>query len=181
VTEYLSEALVLAVYPNGDRDWRVSLFTKKFGKLVAKAKSARKITSKLAGHIQPGNIIRARLVEKGGLQVVDALKSFRLCVLPSDLYFLDRLVAEAEPDLELWQALAGRPNSAVRGSAWVRIDWRKILKILGWDPAAAVCRVRLQSGQECRKPPAYFYLRDQEFFCKGCSLKFNAGELISLE
>ncbi|MEK7212689.1 MAG: recombination protein O N-terminal domain-containing protein, partial [Patescibacteria group bacterium] len=49
--EYLSEAVVLDAVPNGDLDLRVHLFTKKFGKLTAKVKSARKITSKLAGHL----------------------------------------------------------------------------------------------------------------------------------
>lgn len=160
--EYLSEAVVLGVYPNGDMDLRVPLFTKKFGKLIAKAKSARKITSKLAGHLQVGNIVRVRLVEKGGLQAVDALKSLRLNAPPYNFCFLDRLLAEMEPDLELWQAITE--------DSW---NWRRILRILGWDPAEAVCR-------KCRKPPAYFYLKDQDFFCRDCALKFKSDEIILL-
>lgn len=154
--EYISEAVVLGAYPNGDMDLRVSLFTKRFGKLVAKAKSARKITSKLAGHLQSGNLVQVRLVEKGGLpgqaslQVVDALKNSRLAASLPDLYFLDRLLAEAEPDLELWQAITVEP--------W---GWRRILRILGWDPAEASCR-------KCGKKPEYFYPKDQEFFCGNC-------------
>lgn len=160
--EYLSEAIVLNVQPNGDMDLQVSLFTKKFGKLIAKAKSARKITSKLAGHLQPGNLARVRLIEKGGLQAVDVLKDSQIGVPLSDLYFLDRLLAEAEPDLGLWHIIAG--------GKW---SWRKILKILGWDPAEAVCRT-------CRKQPAYFYPKDQEFFCVDCASKLSRDGLISV-
>lgn len=160
----MSEAVVLGVEPNGDMDLRVSLFTKKFGKLTAKAKSARKITSKLAGHLQPGNVVQARLVEKGGLQAVDALKSSRLGASPHQLFFLDRLLAETEPDLELWQAVAD--------GKW---DWRRILRILGWDPAEAVCR-------SCGKRPEYFFPDGQEFFCGECvrGSKLKPDEVILL-
>ncbi len=162
--EYLSEAVVLGVYPNGDMDSRISLFTKKFGKLTAKAKSARKITSKLAGHLQPGNVVQARLVEKGGLQAVDALKSSRLDAPLSNLFFLDRLLAETEPDLELWQA--------VTDGKW---DWRRILRILGWDAAEASCGI-------CGKKPECFYPEQQEFFCRSCAgiSKTDPDEVIFL-
>ena len=103
--EYFSDAIVLDRLANGDLDSRIVLFTKHFGKLVAKAKSSRKITSKLSGHLEPGNLVQARLVEKNGLQVVDALKKSRLDVKPADLYFLNQLLAEAEPDSKIWELL----------------------------------------------------------------------------
>lgn len=175
--EYLSEAVVLNAYPNGDMDLRVSLFTRKFGKLVAKVKSAKKITSKLAGHLQPGDLSRVRLVEKGGLQAVDALKSSRLGTAPLNLYFLDRVLHEAEPDPELWQVVAGSPDAGVGAG----LDWRRILKILGWDPAEAFCRA-------CRGQANYFYPRDQEFFCAAClpagrhgASKMSPDEIIFVE
>lgn len=161
--EYLSEAVVLGIYPNGDMDARISLFTKKFGKLVAKAKSVKKINSKLAGHLQPGNLVRVRLVEKNGLQAADALKSSRLNIKPMDLYFLNNLLPEAEPDLELWQAITG--------GLW---SWREILRIFGWDPREASCRL-------CRKPPAYFHIGDQEFLCSNCASKFKPDDIIFIK
>ena len=57
-------------------DAQIVLYTRDFGKVLAKAKSARKMTSKLNGHLQPLNFINARLIEKtpvGRFQVVDAL------------------------------------------------------------------------------------------------------------
>lgn len=156
----MSEAIVLHVEPKGEYDSRVSLFTHKYGKLNAKVKSSRKITSKLAGHLQPGNIVNARLVYVGGHQVVDALKSTHLDLPPQSLYILHRLLADQDVEHELWSHL-------ITGA----MDWRLILRILGWDPDHAACRY-------CRRTPAIFRLRDQEYYCERCSVKARFDEVI---
>lgn len=160
--EYVSEAVVLRREPSGDLDGRISLFTKKFGKLTGKGKSIRKITSKLSGHLDVGNLLQARLVEKNGLQIVDALKQSRLALSPWDLYALEMLLAEAEPDEGLWHLL-------VHG----RFSWPPVLKMLGWDPAHGSCAV-------CGKTPIHcFAIRGQEFFCNEClPLKVSRNELL---
>ncbi len=149
--EYVSEAVVLDREENGDLDVVSFIFTKKFGKLRAKAKSARKITSKLASHLEPGNLSQVRLVEKNGFQITDALKQVRLKVTPPDLYFLNQLLPEAEPDFLLWEALVGK-----------KFNWQAILKILGWDPALGSCEV-------CAKiAPEFFHLKKLDFVCERC-------------
>jgi recombinational DNA repair protein (RecF pathway) len=160
--EYVSRAVVLHSEPKGEADHRVSLFTKRFGKINAKAKSTRKITSKLAAHLQPGNVVEARIVYVGGHQVVDALKNAKLAVDPNTLLLLNRLLADHEPESEIW--------SHITSEAW---SWRNILRILGWDPAHAECRI-------CRKGPELFRVRDQEFFCKKCAFKARPDEVIYL-
>jgi recombinational DNA repair protein (RecF pathway) len=161
--EYLSDAIILDREPNGDVDCRFSIFTKKYGKLIAKAKSVRKITSKLSGHLMPGNVIAARIVEKNGLQLVDALKKSRIAVNPRDLYLLGGLLADSEPDLNLWNSIYGS------------FDWKKILKILGWDPAGAAC------GACGKGNPAVFDAESQDFFCGGCSSKLPPDRLIYIK
>ncbi len=158
--EYFSEAIVLDRLPNGDLDSRVFFFTKRFGKLIAKAKSARKITSKLAAHLEPGNLIQVRLVEKNGLQVVDALKKSRLAIALHDLYCLSELLAEAEPESRLWELF-------VTGE----FSWHQALKLLGWDPDFAVCT-------NCSNPAAAFRIQSQEFFCSRCSSKLPRSEVL---
>ena len=158
--EYSTEAIVLDKEPNGDLDARIVLFTKQFGKLVGKAKSARKITSKLAGHLEPGNLVQARLVEKSGLQVVDALKKDRLPNSPPDLYFLGRLLADAQPEPDLWDSL-------VRGT----FSLREALKVLGWDPDHASCAT-------CGKGASAFHTKNQEFFCSACAFKLPKEEVV---
>ena len=162
--EYVSEAIVLTKDAHGDLDARVSLFTKKFGKLRAKVKSARKITSKLSPHLEPGNLVRTRLVERNGLQVVDALKSRALGVPGMDLEHLSYLLAEAQPDQKLWNIL----------SAYA-FEWPRILAILGWDPAETLC-------EKCGDAtPDYFHRSSQEFFCTPCVKKFPAYSHVSEE
>ncbi len=161
--EYFGDAIILNSEPNGDLDSRISLFTRQYGKLAAKAKSVRKITSKLAGHLQPGFFADVRLVEKSGLQVVDALKRGKSDISLADLYFLDTLLHEAEPDAELWRIL-------VEG----RFNWPEVLKLLGWDPKVASCSM-------CRaKSPQFFYTRNQDFFCENCVSNLPQNDIISL-
>ncbi len=161
MTEYLSEAIILAKEPNGDLDVRISVFTKKFGKLRAKAKSARKITSKLSAHLEPGTLSQVRIVEKNGLQIVDALKHFSLSVPPSTLYFLDRILAEGEPEPAIWHALASQ-----------KFNWKNALAVLGWDPGEAACHA-------CNKRnPSFFDIRDQIFLCDTCRSQNGKNQLL---
>ena len=159
--EYLSEAVILDREPAGDLDVRLSVFTKRFGKFVVKAKSARRITSKLAGHLQPGNLVDARIVEKNGLQIVDVLKKRRLDIAPADLHRLDLILAEAEPEPRLWRELVGD-----------KFVWWEVLGILGWEPAAAQCGAC--DGTE----DLVFSISGQEFFCGNCSSKLDQNEVI---
>lgn len=159
--EYVSEAVILSREPVGDLDARFSIFTKRFGKLKTKAKSVRRTTSKLAGHLEPGNLADVRIIEKNGPQVVDALKKQRLGISPADLYRLDLILAEAEPDPLLWRALLGG-----------KFNWQETLRILGWDPGEAQC-------QTCDgKNGLAFSVAGQEFFCGNCSLRLPQNELI---
>lgn len=159
--EYFTEAVVLDCEPSGDLDSRVSLFTKRFGKFIVKAKSARKITSKLSPHLGPGNVVEARLVEKNGLQIADALKQSKLEMTPADLYALNLLLPENEPEPHLWQLLVSR-----------RWKWAAALKILGWDPEETLCSI-------CgKKTPRAFKISSQEFVCGECSSKFERAELL---
>ncbi len=159
--EYLTEAVVLDRENTGDLDGRIHLFTRKFGKLTAKAKSLRKVTSKLSPHLQPGNLVRARLVERRGLQLVDALKADKLGVSLDDLSNLSRLLAEGEPDSRLWTMLMKDT-----------FNWTNTLAYLGWDPQEASCE---RCGQV--KTTA-FHLRTQVFFCKDCVLRLPRREVL---
>jgi len=174
--EYLTDAVVLTREPNGDMDSRFSVFTKRYGKFTAKAKSARKITSKLSGHLEPGSISSLRIVEKNGLQIVDALKKNKIAANPRDLCLLSGLLADSEPDLGLWNLICGgvsaprRDIGAAAGAA--EFHWRRILKILGWDPAHAACAICGKSD------PAVFDAEALEFFCASCSSKLPQDKLI---
>ncbi len=160
--EYVSEAIVLTSEPIREADSRFSMLTKDYGKLKALAVSARKITSKLNGHLQPGYITNIRLVERKGLRLVDALKQGVVKADPAKLFFLEQLIPEGAPDEEVWDMLTHGDFA-----------WKDMLKILGWDPARAVC-VR------CHRTPTLFHTRTQEFFCADCATKAHKNELLSI-
>jgi recombinational DNA repair protein (RecF pathway) len=167
--EYIDDAIVLNKRELGAQDARYSLFTKRFGKMVAKGKSVRKLTSKLAGHLEPGSLVRVRLIEQHGLQVVDALReaviinSDDLGIAFKNFALLSRLLAENEPEPLIWAMVC-------RGV----INWNSILKTLGWDPFESVC-----SSCDAR-PVASFLVSRQDFFCERCAARIPSSEMVVL-
>ncbi len=164
--EYVTDALVLSKEPYKDFDARYVFFTRRFGKISGKATSVRKITSKLAGHLEPGTLAQVRFVEKNhgnGTQIVDALGTGRLYAALPNLGRLAAILAEGDADEALWSALTEG-----------RFSWREILRIQGWDPEGAVCA---QCGREAA---AAFLIPRQDFLCDACASKIRPDALILL-
>ncbi len=137
--EYVTDAIVLKKEPLRDFDARYWFFTKKFGKLKGKATSARKITSKLAGHLEPGTLVKVRFVERNGAngngaQIADALKVQALGLPLAGLHQLNSILPDGEPDAALWSELMGSARGAHGG-----LSWPRVLAVLGWDPQDAIC------------------------------------------
>ncbi len=164
--ECVTEAIVLEWTPTGEADARVHLFTEAWGRGVARATSIRKITSKLSSHLQPMNIVRTRLVEQNGIQLVDALtgrKNLHDPKLVIPLQLIKALTGEGERDWELWQFLK------LGLSGKLIIDTRSVLARLGFDPQFATCAF-------CNKTPVrVFSLEDLHFYCAGCSAGHQAS------
>jgi recombinational DNA repair protein (RecF pathway) len=155
--EYVTSAIVLAKEPQGEQDARYVLFTERFGKIVGRTKSSRRITSKLAGHLEPGTVARIRFIEKGGAQIVDALKSSRAEISLEDLGSLANLLPDMQADAELWADVTQKPFS-----------WSAVLKTLGWDPRGALCAM-------CGRKATQFFITRQEFLCDACVSKMGGN------
>lgn len=164
--EYISEGIVLNIESNGDLDKTVSVFTKNFGKIVAKVKSANKINSKLRGHIEPSNLVIARFIFKNKFQLVDILKEKKLNLNFVDLELLNKLLPEMEQEENLYFKLKNET-----------FNWFEILKILGWSPKEASC-------SNCGVKNIFIFdINSQDFFCGNCYLnifKNNKNDLIYL-
>ena len=158
--EYITDAIVLRRDPVGDSDLRISLLTKKFGKMVVRAKSARKITSKLSPHLLPAFLVKVRIIEKNGIQIVDAIKTGKTAIDPGDLIALDKILQDSDLEPKLWPIISGG-----------NIRWNDILTILGWDYRVAACHV-------CSGSPLVFFIPTQDFFCNNCSLGFPENGVI---
>src|SRR3989344_3413173 len=96
--EYVAIAVVLDREPIGEYDSRVHFMTEQHGKMIGRATSARKITSKLSAHLEPGTLTRLRLVEQKGLRIVDSLKVAGGIAPMPDLHLLARMLPEGEPE-----------------------------------------------------------------------------------
>lgn len=157
MTEYFTEAVVLDKEDLRDFDSRICLYSKDLGKIMAKATSVRKIVSKLAAHLEPGNLIQVRLVGKNVFQIVDALKisNFpRTSETVIGLNLIKELTSEGQPDNELWQLLKAGDLSG-----------GKLLGVLGFGQEFASC-------QNCgADDPAHFLLNELEYYCAACFIK----------
>ncbi len=168
MTEYSTKALVLGAEDIGEFDRLIYLYTKELGKVAARAKSVRKITSKLAGHLQPLNFIRVRLVEKNGFQIVDALAVSRIKVSQTSLIFLSfikEMTFEFQQDKKLWVLIKGAfRDLKING----KIPYKILLEILGFSPKFAACSV-------CEnKSVNYFSQKEQIFLCRRCALPYQS-------
>jgi len=105
--------ITLTKEPIRETDARVSIYTREFGKITALAQGCQKTTSRLSAHLEPGRLIRGRIIEKSRMRIVDAIteNSFPE-IRKHDTGFARALAMlasvhthtwEFEPDERLWE------------------------------------------------------------------------------
>jgi len=170
--EYFTEAVVLGQKPSGSEDRIVNLYTRDFGRLEARVVGGRKIISKLSPHLEEGNLVEVRLVEKNKFILADVLSKKRFGKNPAIfevLFLLKSLLPELVPDLRLWHGF-------LRGLEKMNLDKKAFLKFLGYNALFAKC-------ENCGDHKVgYFSLADQVFLCRRCSgmLPSRRFELIAI-
>ncbi len=166
--EYVCEALVLSREGAGEVDSHINLLTHEYGKVSARARSARKISSRLSAHLEPGTLSLVRLVEKKGIQITDALLIRKLNLDQLALHQLETLLATGEPEETVWTALTTAKT----------MPWQSILASLGWEDTHATC---FSCGQAT---PDGFFIPHLAFLCVQCRdgsrLPLHSVEYISL-
>jgi recombinational DNA repair protein (RecF pathway) len=162
--EIVGQGLVLRRDDLGEFNERITFFTREWGKLKGKTISSRKPLSKLSPHLDIGNIVRFRCVEKHELQLVDALKMAITDFSLFDLNALDRLLFEDEIDEDLWDILVKGNNS-----------WEEVLSHLGWDKQYASCVTCSE------KRVTAFDLGKQSYACEKCSGYLRGDDRLLLE
>jgi len=173
--EHYTEGIVLDKSPRGEMDGAVTIYTKDLGKVTAFTKSSRKITSKISGHIMPGNFVRLRIVENKTTQAIDALSEKPKCdiltLLPF-LRFIDEVIPHGEEDQDFWNLI----SETVKSCKIEPDIYRKILEISGFGPEDAVC------GSCKRSEIAYFSVPDIMFLCSNCAGRMNlrAGDIFQI-
>src|SRR3989344_5696162 len=158
--EFVTDAIVLDILPVQEADARVVLYTKDFGKITAKTTSIRKITSKSAGHLQPGSLAIVRIFDKNGPQLIDAISKKRRPLsskLVSFFSLLNSLLGENDQDLTLLTMLMDIVQDKAEPDNLIA------LKYLGFDPKFARCN-------HCGNLPiAVLSTTDTQFYCTACA------------
>lgn len=167
MNEYYTPAVVLDRRVKNAKDLQVTLYTKELGKISAIAKSMRKITSKLAGHMQIGNVVDVRVIDRGSFQLIDGLSRKSACKDEEVLRFLsfiDAMTTYHQVDIRLWYTL----NEVMDRCQFSPAVYRYFLQIMGFGQEvkedSTVCG-------RCRKDKqglVYFYAPDIIFLCSSC-------------
>ena len=181
--EFYTKAIVLDRRDINEVDGLVYLFTEDLGKVVARAKSLRKIKSKLSAHLQPLNFIKIRLVKlagpRDGFSIVDCLDDpdfsdletrKRLELLPV-LSLINNVLFELQTDRRLWAFL----KKIFEGNYKNEDVLKTLLVVFGFDPRQGEC---FFCG---KKDIIAFHLRDHIFFCKEHAVKIPRDRVILLE
>jgi len=161
--EYFTKALVLDQENSGEFDKLIFFYTEDLGKVVAKAKSIRKITSKLASQLEPLNFVRVRLVKKNGFQVVDALAFDKIKASQPALElvrFIKEMTFELQPDRKFWLLIRKTFQNLKNNK---KFSYKPLLNALGFALDFARCSV-------CdSKFVVYFSKTEQVFLCRRCA------------
>jgi DNA repair protein RecO len=168
-------ALVLRAEDHGEVDRRVALLTPA-GRVWAKVRGARRITSRMAGALDPLNVVRVTLYGRGPVYTVTgavAEASFRRLKARLDALAAAQLLAElldrttpeaAGGELLPWAiGVLRRLDEGEEATAVLLAALLELLARLGWSPGGRTCPVcgapltgpaRLRPGQDALVHPA---------------------------
>lgn len=168
--EVYTQALVLSRNPVGEADDLVVLYTEQYGRIHARAKSVRKITSRVSSHLQPLCLTNVRFMRRNGPNegffILDALADgpYKRKLL-SVTRIIFEMTDEWERDVRLWKYLEECYYTEIPE----REATRNILKILGFDPEHADCMF-------CKGVSVYgFVPKEHDFICGKCTSERNGA------
>ena len=164
--DIVTDAIILKKESLGDYNATYTFFTETQGKVTARATSIRKITSKLAAHLEPGLLSKIRLVARNGVfgtrshfQVVDSLLEKRLYTDHPFLEMVSGIALSLHVDPILWDFL-------VTGDT----NRKKLLTLCGFGES--------QTCVSCGMPAVNLHHPDQEFMCHNCSVRVPREQII---
>ena len=202
-------AIILGREPYRESDCLVSVYTLLDGKQVLVARGAKKLHSKLAGHIEPLTLADIMIVKGRGRDYLgSAIGRIFYSGIKSDLNKLyyagqalslfSRLVKEGETDENLFLLLSewlefldrfdsnlkaasqALPFSQEAGDLFLVFFFLKLLTALGYKPEMVSC---LSCGHGIKPDNNYFNLQNGGVVCSSCSeaARHRPGFNINLE
>ena len=156
MTEYYTHGLVIDRTNKGELDDSIVLYTKDFGKIIARSKSTKRVESKLSGHLNIGRFIKARIIKSNNYKIVDALseKTDQSRELFKFIDFINKMTPYEAPDPHLWRG----------------VEYRRFLEMLGFGLKFAKCN-------NCEsKEVSYFHPPMLIFLCSDSLKKIGINE-----
>lgn len=185
MTEYYTRALVLGRDQRQEQDDAVTLYTESLGKVIARSKSTKKIDSKLSAHLEPGRLVRVRLIKGNNYKIVDALSenSIMNSEVARFLGFINTMSAFEAPDPHLWHAIHYVvKNNLFRGESSVPSEkiYNRFLEIFGYGAKFAKCQTCEKANSQCQV--SYFSPHMLGFLCSKSlkSFRINEEELVKI-
>ena len=113
---YRCEAIILSYTPLGEADLLVTMYTRDQGKVRAVGKGARRLTSKLVGHLEPLTVVKMSMAHGRSMDIIsqaEVIRSFSklkedLMGITKGLYLaelVDGFGAEASANPELFRLM----------------------------------------------------------------------------
>jgi len=178
---YATKAIILNRIPWREDDIKVSLYSVDQGRLELIARGARKMKSKLAGHIEPISLVKVMIVrgkqldylgsainEDGYLSIKNDLA--KLAIAGQAINVFNRLIKPAETDKELFNYLRDFLNfidelKIIKHQLWPDFFILKLLDKLGYRPELHNC---LGCSKKITPQGNQFDLNRGGLICKNC-------------
>lgn len=186
-----SLALVLDSRPYRENDILVSLYTQKFGRLSLIAKGAKKLSSKMAAHLEPLTLIKLMIIKGRGLDYVGAAvneNSFqgikndltKIFYAGKIIFLFSSLVKDNEADPRLFSLLRRYLETIEAEDNFSKeigeLFWLKFslsfLKEIGYCPEMNNC---LNCKKKLEKGLNYFDLKNGGVICSACLFLSEEG------
>ncbi|MFA5052113.1 MAG: DNA repair protein RecO [Patescibacteria group bacterium] len=188
---YMTEAIVLKHEPWREADRAVVLYSREYGKMTAVARSARKISSKLAGCLEPFSLIQLTLAHGRTFETIAGadelytypkirrhLPSVALAGLMAEI--VDRSTYTSQPDQRLFELIdhsfrnlerTDRVSTTDAKMVTWRFVWR-FLGIVGFLPELHHCQVCRERIREERN---WFVHKKGGLVCPRCRQAADGG------
>lgn len=188
---YKTEALILRQRKFGEADRIFTLMTPTFGKIDVKAKSVRKTTSRMSGHLQPLNRLMLQLAQGRMTDVIagcETLESFQplrddLDRLSEALYvseLVERTAAERVPNYQTYRLLIDtlhRLEEAETSDVALRHFEMTLLDQTGFRPELDRC---VGCGKAIEQERHFFAPQGGGVACPGCAPEAGGARTLSL-
>ncbi len=191
---YITEGVILKHKDYREADRIITIFTKEVGKLKAVARGSRKITSKLAGNLEPFTVSKLAFVRGRTFDTVtasDVTVNYRsLKERLSDVWIagyisevIDSSLVDNQRDVRVYKLLrevfdyidAGSMTVSTRSAVVWYFVWRQ-LAFVGYQPELYSC---LKCGLRITAQDNFFSFRRGGLICSRCKQGSAEGQPVS--